>query len=88
MLNQLNWMLMRSYLKWGLEWINNNIFRGVAERLNAAVLKTVLLKGNGGSNPSSSAKIARWQMVSQLLRGLFHISCNGEYRFDSCPGFK
>jgi hypothetical protein len=30
-------------------------FRGVAERLNAAVLKTVLLKGNGGSNPSSSA---------------------------------
>ena len=31
------------------------LFRGVAERSNAAVLKTVLLKGNGGSNPSSSA---------------------------------
>ena len=31
------------------------LFRGVAEWLMAAVLKTVLLKGNGGSNPSSSA---------------------------------
>jgi len=29
----------------------------VAERSNAAVLKTVLLKGNGGSNPSSSARL-------------------------------
>ena len=28
----------------------------MAERLNAAVLKTVLPKGNGGSNPSLSAK--------------------------------
>ena len=28
----------------------------VAERLNAAVLKTVLVKANGGSNPSLSAK--------------------------------
>lgn len=34
------------------EW---ELSRGVAERSNAAVLKTVLLKGNGGSNPSSSA---------------------------------
>ena len=32
-------------------------YRGVAERLNAAVLKTVILKGIGGSNPSSSAKV-------------------------------
>jgi len=29
----------------------------VAEWLMAAVLKTVLLKGNGGSNPSSSARL-------------------------------
>ncbi len=29
----------------------------MAERLNAAVLKTVLVKANGGSNPSFSAKI-------------------------------
>ena len=29
--------------------------RGVAERSNAAVLKTVELQGSGGSNPSSSA---------------------------------
>tara|TARA_R110000744_G_scaffold373501_1_gene485694 strand:- start:39 stop:308 length:270 start_codon:yes stop_codon:yes gene_type:complete len=28
----------------------------VAERSNAAVLKTVELRGSGGSNPSSSAK--------------------------------
>ena len=27
----------------------------MAERLNAAVLKTVLVKANGGSNPSFSA---------------------------------
>ena len=30
--------------------------RGVAERSNAAVLKTVEPQGSGGSNPSSSAK--------------------------------
>ena len=30
---------------------------GVAERLNAPVLKTGVPKGTGGSNPSSSAKI-------------------------------
>ena len=29
----------------------------MAERSNALVLKTSLLKGNGGSNPSLSAKI-------------------------------
>jgi hypothetical protein len=29
--------------------------RGVAERSNAAVLKTVVPQGTGGSNPSSSA---------------------------------
>ncbi len=32
------------------------LYRGVAERSNAAVLKTVELKGSGGSNPSSSAE--------------------------------
>ena len=31
------------------------IFGGVAERLNAAVLKTVDLQRSGGSNPSPSA---------------------------------
>jgi hypothetical protein len=32
------------------------IYGEMAERLNAAVLKTVLVKANGGSNPSFSAK--------------------------------
>ncbi len=32
--------------------------RGVAERSNAAVLKTVEPQGSGGSNPSSSASSA------------------------------
>ena len=31
------------------------MFRGVAEWSNAAVLKTVVPRGTGGSNPSSSA---------------------------------
>ena len=31
------------------------IFGAMAERLKAAVLKTVVLKGTGGSNPSRSA---------------------------------
>ena len=33
----------------------SNKNRGVAERSNAAVLKTVEPQGSGGSNPSSSA---------------------------------
>ena len=31
------------------------IFGAMAERLKAAVLKTVVLRGTGGSNPSRSA---------------------------------
>lgn len=34
----------------------DKIYGEMAERLNAAVLKTVLVKANGGSNPSFSAK--------------------------------
>ena len=32
-------------------------YGGMAERLNAVVLKTIVPKGTGGSNPSSSAFI-------------------------------
>jgi hypothetical protein len=35
----------------------------VAEWLIAAVLKTVLPKGNGGSNPSLSAKKLLWKIL-------------------------
>lgn len=34
---------------------------GMAERFNAPVLKTDVLKGTGGSNPSSSAKPLIWE---------------------------
>ena len=36
------------------------IKRGVAEWSNAAVLKTVVPRGTGGSNPSSSARIPEY----------------------------
>ncbi len=43
----------------------------MAERLNAAVLKTVLVKANGGSNPSFSAKkINRLYACFFLQRGM------------------
>ena len=37
--------------------------RGVAERSNAAVLKTVEPQGSGGSNPSSSAEYQNLEFV-------------------------
>ena len=49
--------------------------RGVSERSNEAVLKTVDLYGSGGSNPSSSAKCKIWsasstgQSIALLRRG-------------------
>ena len=49
----------------------------MAERSNAAVLKTVLLKGNGGSNPSSSA-ITSYDEGTRLgtgSKGTIHIGC-------------
>ena len=44
---------------------------GMAERSNAAVLKTVVPKGTGGSNPSSSAAagaelLSEWQSCASL----------------------
>ena len=49
-----------------LEKISDNFYKvndktngEMAERLNAAVLKTVLVKANGGSNPSFSAQISQ-----------------------------
>ena len=40
----------------------------MAERSNAAVLKTVVLQGTGGSNPSFSAN---WKNLANSLRGFF-----------------
>ena len=42
-------------------------FGEMAERLNAAVLKTVLVKANGGSNPSLSAS----DVFSRARSGFF-----------------
>ena len=36
---------------------------GVAEWFNAPVLKTDVLKGTGGSNPSSSATLLGWAAI-------------------------
>ena len=43
------------------------VHRGVAERSNAAVLKTVEPQGSGGSNPSSSAN----QIQNPAVAGFF-----------------
>lgn len=42
---------------------------GMAERFNAPVLKTDVLKGTGGSNPSSSAKPFIWEKPGHLWLG-------------------
>ncbi len=43
----------------------------MAERLNAAVLKTVLVKANGGSNPSFSATLKAKLLIINSLAFLF-----------------
>jgi hypothetical protein len=47
--------LPKMILRLLLQSLNRQHYRGVAERSNAAVLKTVEPQGSGGSNPSSSA---------------------------------
>ena len=50
----------------------------MAERLKAAVLKTVMPKGIVGSNPTSSARIERrlFQMIRPaFVRGFFLEAC-------------
>ncbi len=48
----------------GCEWLTKTLYYGeMAEWLIASVLKTEVLKGTGGSNPSLSAKnssLAQW----------------------------
>jgi hypothetical protein len=54
----------------------------VAERSNAAVLKTVELKGSGGSNPSSSAdnSIKNSQKpANHMIAGFFHLVTSPKY---------
>jgi len=50
-----------------LEGEIGNINRGVAEWSIAAVLKTVELRGSGGSNPSSSAKSPKYIKYAGLF---------------------
>lgn len=49
----------------------------MAERLNAAVLKTVLVKANGGSNPSFSASPNKPQR--QLGFFVFDAACQMQF---------
>jgi hypothetical protein len=42
---------------------------GMAERFKAAVLKTAFLPGNGGSNPSPSAKKTPLAIIGSTLYG-------------------
>jgi hypothetical protein len=54
----------------------------MAERLNAAVLKTVLSKGNGGSNPSLSAKKKLNTKIMAKLRKYEYINDIHVYEVD------
>jgi hypothetical protein len=51
----------------------------LAERFNAAVLKTVVLRGTGGSNPSLSAKR---KSLQALLEGFFVLEYLSQTRFE------
>jgi hypothetical protein len=55
----------------------------MAERFNAPVLKTDVLKGTGGSNPSSSALLKQHRMVLLFFCALYLKKTPHVYRLHS-----
>ena len=55
----------------------------MAERSNAAVLKTVDLRGSGGSNPSLSAPMSHKFFYNKLVRFFLVPLCKREHHVDS-----
>jgi hypothetical protein len=73
--------------KWPVrrKWVVIAANRGVAERSNAAVLKTVEPQGSGGSNPSSSARIIiknSQKPANHMIAGFFRLVTSSKYSPD------